>query len=138
MVKKLRVWGLILLSIIVISYVWADLYVNAVYYASHCPHSGGSNPLLVEVSKHIEDLELPNYKKTKIRYDLDGRPSILSDKYKLIIIQAGTDEIKGKEKKVEVGFSDLTFDQWFIFNNSGRMIAYYIDNGYGEKKRIYR
>ena len=125
MVKKLRVWGLILLSIIVISYVWADLYVNAVYYASHCPHSGGSNPLLVEVSKHIEDLESPNYKQTGISYQLDGTPEILSDKYELAIEQAITGDTKVKGQKVIAIFSSPTFNQWFVFNNSGRIIAYY-------------
>ncbi|MBO4111296.1 hypothetical protein [Streptococcus suis] len=113
---SLMLWGIGKL------YIAYNLSHYAGYYVQHMPRKEGTNPEMVIVLRHLNDIEKPTT--NNLSYDFDGNGAIILDNS--IVLSRGT----------YIRLRNYTENKKYIFNNFGSYSFYYTDDI--DKKNMIR
>ncbi|MCO8188180.1 hypothetical protein [Streptococcus suis] len=103
-------------------YIAYNLSHYAGYYVQHMPRKEGTNPEMVIVLRHLNDIEKPTT--NNLSYDFDGNGAIILDNS--IVLSRGT----------YIRLRNYTENKKYIFNNFGSYSFYYTDDI--DKKNMIR
>ncbi|MBM7191738.1 hypothetical protein [Streptococcus suis] len=103
-------------------YIAYNLSHYAGYYVQHMPRKDGTNPEMVIVLRHLNDIEKPTT--NNLSYDFDGNGAIILDNS--IVLSRGT----------YIRLRNYTENKKYIFNNFGSYSFYYTDDI--DKKNMIR
>ncbi len=119
--------GIAILAIAIIFLVSGFVYIQhnlstyCIYYAKHIPHTEGTNPEMVFILDHLDDMEESTIE--GLRYDTDGNNSIINEKNSLILIQSSSSESVQYEAHAEGTYEE--YYRTYQFDKSGKFYSYY-------------
>lgn len=102
-------------------YIHHNLSTYFIYYAKHIPHAEGTNPEMVFILDHLDDMEESSIK--GLRYDTDGYNAIIKDDS--FSIRQGAFITSAKYEISIYKGTDEEMYRLYFFDKSGKFYSYY-------------